>query len=110
MVFGFKKKETTEVKIARAAGKVAGRAVRTGKKAAATASTAARATRRAAGKVADRVTRTRNAAKRAVARRRLRKTLQTTGGVLKTVGKAATVAGLTAAAAATVSEIARRRR
>ena len=29
MVFGFQKKETTEVKIARAAGRVAGRAVRT---------------------------------------------------------------------------------
>jgi len=49
-------------------------------------------------------------AKRAVAKRRLRKTLQTTGRSLKTVGKAVAVAGLTAAAAATVSEIARRRR
>ena len=45
-----------------------------------------------------------------MARRKARKTLEHARRSLKTVGKAAAVAGLTAAAAATASEIVKRRR
>ena len=51
-----RKKETTEVKVARAAGRMAGKAVRTGGKAAAAATEAGRATRRTAAKLAAAVT------------------------------------------------------
>jgi hypothetical protein len=43
-------------------------------------------------------------------RRKVRKTLARAGSALKTVGKAAAVAGLAAAAGAAVSEVAKRRR
>jgi hypothetical protein len=105
-----RKKETTATKLARAAGRVAGKAVRTGGKAAAAASVAGRATGRTAGKVADAVSRTRKAVRRAAARRKVRKTLAEAGRSLKAVGKTAAVAGLAVAAAATVSEIVKRRR
>ena len=86
-----KKKETTEVKIARTAGRAAGKVART------------------AGKVADAVSRTNKAARRALARRKTRKTLERARRSLKTVGKAVAVAGLSAAAAATASELLKRR-
>lgn len=105
MVFR-RKKETTAVQIARVAGKLAGKAVRTGGKVAVTAVAATRATRTMVANVGDAVSQARNAAKRSAARRRRRKALQSAGRTLKTAGKAAAVVGLAAA----VSEIARRRR
>lgn len=105
-----KKKETTEAKIARAAGRTAGKAVRTGRKAAATARAATSATRKLAAQATDAVSRTRAAVKAAAARRRRRKTMEKIGGRLKTAGKAVAVAGLTAAAAAGISQVAKRRR
>lgn len=111
MVFGRKKKnETGSVKLARTAGRMAGKAVRTGRKAAAAVGEASRATQATAGKVKATVINARDAARRAVARRKVRKTLSQAGDSLKTVGKVAAIAGASAAAAATVSEIVKRRR
>ena len=104
-----KKKEPTAVKIARTAGRVAGTAVRTARKAADVATAAGRASRRTADQVAGAVSRTRKAARRALARRKVKKTLEHARHSLKTVGKAAAVAGLTAAVAATASELVKRR-
>jgi hypothetical protein len=103
------KKEPGTSKLARAAGRLAGKAVRTTGTTAAAMTVAGRATRRTAGTIASAVSRTRQAARRAVARRRVRKTLAQAGGSLKTAGKVAAVAGLAAAAAATMSVVKRLR-
>jgi hypothetical protein len=59
--------DPTEVKVARAAGRLAARAVKTGHKTMAAATAFAQATRLAAGKIADRVKRKAKPAKPAVA-------------------------------------------
>lgn len=88
----FRKKESTATKVARTTGALAGKAVRTGKKTAAAVTAAGLA------------------ARRAMARRKARKTLAKAGRSMKTAGKVAAVAGLAAAAAFTASEALKRQR
>jgi len=109
MVFK-RKKETTEAKVARTAGGLAGKTVRAGRKTAAAAAKARRSTRRAVGQVTAAVSRARTKARRAAARRKVRKTLRGAGRKLKSAGKAAAIVGLGTAAAATAATIAGRRR
>jgi hypothetical protein len=102
-----KKKETTSVKLARAAGRTAARVVRNAEKAAVVAG---RVGRQTAVEVAGALSRTNQATRKAIARRKTRKKLERVRGSLKKVGAAAAAAGLTVAAAATATGLLKRRR
>jgi hypothetical protein len=97
-----KKKEDTSVKVARAAGRTAGKVVRNAEKAAVVAG---RVGRRTATEIADAVSRTNQAARKALARRRTRKKLERVRGSLT-----AAAAGLSVAAAAAATGLLKRRR
>ena len=106
-MFFKKKKEDTGVKLARAAGRTAGKVARNAGK---VAVVAGRVGRQTAVEVAGAVSRTNQAARKALARRKTRKKLERVRGSLKTVGKAAAAAGLSVAAAAAASGLLKRRR